>query len=100
MLPLLIVSRYNEPTLSTVPIYRQVARREALLRWRHPELGLVPPADFIPILEQSGLIEEVGLWVLNTACREARAWRRRGSMTFPGTARSSWAGSQQRRVGR
>jgi EAL domain-containing protein (putative c-di-GMP-specific phosphodiesterase class I)/GGDEF domain-containing protein len=51
---------------------------EALLRWRHPELGLVPPAKFIPILEQSGLMEEVGLWVLNAACRQARAWEDQG----------------------
>jgi predicted signal transduction protein with EAL and GGDEF domain len=57
---------------------RQVVGAEALLRWRHPELGLVPPAKFIPILEQSGMIDEVGLWVLNAACREASAWRRRG----------------------
>jgi EAL domain-containing protein (putative c-di-GMP-specific phosphodiesterase class I)/GGDEF domain-containing protein len=48
---------------------------EALLRWRHPDFGAVSPAEFVPILEQSGLIDEVGLWVLNTACREARAWR-------------------------
>jgi EAL domain-containing protein (putative c-di-GMP-specific phosphodiesterase class I)/GGDEF domain-containing protein len=51
---------------------------EALLRWRHPERGLVSPAAFIPLLEESGLMEEVGLWVLNTACREARAWRDQG----------------------
>jgi EAL domain-containing protein (putative c-di-GMP-specific phosphodiesterase class I)/GGDEF domain-containing protein len=51
---------------------------EALLRWRHPELGLVSPSEFIPILERSGPIDEVGLWVLNTACRDARNWRRRG----------------------
>jgi EAL domain-containing protein (putative c-di-GMP-specific phosphodiesterase class I)/GGDEF domain-containing protein len=51
---------------------------EALLRWRHPELGLVPPAKFIPVLEQSGLMEEVGLWVLNAACRQARAWEDHG----------------------
>jgi EAL domain-containing protein (putative c-di-GMP-specific phosphodiesterase class I)/GGDEF domain-containing protein len=57
---------------------KRVAGAEALLRWRHPELGMVPPSDFIPILERSGLIEEVGLWALNTACREARTWRRGG----------------------
>jgi EAL domain-containing protein (putative c-di-GMP-specific phosphodiesterase class I)/GGDEF domain-containing protein len=56
----------------------RVGGAEALLRWRHPELGLVSPAEFIPILEQSGPIDEVGLWVLNTACRDARGWRRRG----------------------
>jgi len=56
----------------------RVVGAEALLRWRHPELGLVSPAEFIPILEQSGPIDEVGLWVLNTACRDARRWRRRG----------------------
>jgi EAL domain-containing protein (putative c-di-GMP-specific phosphodiesterase class I) len=52
---------------------------EALLRWRHPELGLVSPGEFIPILEQSGLIDRVGMWVLNTACREARSWRQKGA---------------------
>ncbi|MHB8529925.1 MAG: putative bifunctional diguanylate cyclase/phosphodiesterase [Caulobacteraceae bacterium] len=51
---------------------------EALLRWRHPELGLVSPGQFIPLLEQSDLMEEAGLWVLNTACREARAFKAKG----------------------
>lgn len=55
-----------------------VVGAEALLRWRHPDLGLVSPAEFIPILERSGLIDEVGLWVLNAACREARAWEETG----------------------
>jgi EAL domain-containing protein (putative c-di-GMP-specific phosphodiesterase class I)/GGDEF domain-containing protein len=51
---------------------------EALLRWRHPEAGLISPTRFIPILEDANLIEEIGMWTLNAACREARAWQRRG----------------------
>lgn len=55
-----------------------VVGAEALLRWRHADLGLVSPTEFIPILERSGMIDEVGLWVLNAACREARAWEEAG----------------------
>ncbi|MDB5716685.1 MAG: hypothetical protein JWM38_112 [Sphingomonas bacterium] len=51
---------------------------EALLRWTHPELGAVSPARFIPIVEEIGLSERYGLWVLNAACREARAWQDEG----------------------
>ncbi|MET0293992.1 MAG: GGDEF domain-containing phosphodiesterase [Phenylobacterium sp.] len=51
---------------------------EALLRWRHSERGLVAPGEFIPVLEESGLMREVGLWVLNAACREARLWEESG----------------------
>ena len=49
---------------------------EALLRWDDPETGLVPPADFVPLLEDSGLIIPVGSWVLDEACRQAAEWER------------------------
>ncbi|UFW45657.1 MULTISPECIES: bifunctional diguanylate cyclase/phosphodiesterase [Bradyrhizobium] len=47
---------------------------EALVRWRHPERGMVSPAEFIPIAEDTGLINEIGEWVLATACRDAAGW--------------------------
>jgi diguanylate cyclase (GGDEF)-like protein len=47
---------------------------EALVRWRHPERGMVSPAEFIPIAEDTGLINEIGEWVLTTACRDAAGW--------------------------
>jgi diguanylate cyclase (GGDEF)-like protein len=47
---------------------------EALLRWRHPERGLIPPLDFIPLAEDTGLIVPVSQWLLGEACREARTW--------------------------
>lgn len=48
---------------------------EALLRWHDPQHGIVPPAEFIPVLEQSGLIADVGRWVLEEACRRAARWQ-------------------------
>ncbi len=51
-----------------------IAGAEALLRWRHPNRGVVPPAHFIPVAESSGQIREIGEWILETACREARKW--------------------------
>jgi diguanylate cyclase (GGDEF)-like protein/PAS domain S-box-containing protein len=52
----------------------EVTGCEALLRWRHPERGVVSPAEFIPVAEDTGLINEIGDWVLRTACTEAAAW--------------------------
>ena len=52
----------------------EVTGCEALLRWRHPERGMVSPAEFIPVAEDIGLINELGAWVLKTACAEAATW--------------------------
>jgi EAL domain-containing protein (putative c-di-GMP-specific phosphodiesterase class I) len=52
----------------------KISSCEALLRWRHPKRGMISPAEFIPIAEETGLINQLGDWVLNTACIEAASW--------------------------
>jgi diguanylate cyclase (GGDEF)-like protein/PAS domain S-box-containing protein len=54
--------------------HNEVTGCEALLRWRHPERGMISPAEFIPVAEDTGLINELGDWVLRTACAEAASW--------------------------
>lgn len=56
----------------------QMSGLEALIRWRHPDRGLIPPVEFIPLLEDTGLIEDVGLWVINEVCRQLTEWERKG----------------------
>ncbi|MCK1322788.1 EAL domain-containing protein [Bradyrhizobium sp. 156] len=63
---------YYQPCLSLKD--DRITGCEALVRWRHPERGMVSPAEFIPIAEDTGLINEIGEWVLATACRDAANW--------------------------
>ncbi len=56
----------------------EIRSMEALVRWDHPELGLVPPGEFIPLAEQTGIIEEISKWVLRRVCGQMRFWRESG----------------------
>jgi diguanylate cyclase (GGDEF)-like protein/PAS domain S-box-containing protein len=69
------------------PLYgvseQRMVGTEALVRWRHPELGIVGPLDFLPAAEKSGVILPLGDWILRTACAQNQAWRRRGLPAIP-----------------
>ena len=63
---------YYQPCISLRD--NKITGCEALLRWRHPERGMISPAEFIPVAEETGLINQLGEWVLTTACAEATTW--------------------------
>lgn len=72
----------NELHLQYQPIVDLISGRmvgvEALVRWNHPDLGMIAPAEFIPVAEDSGLISEIGQWVLHTACAQMHEWHSLG----------------------
>ncbi|HQU85839.1 MAG TPA: EAL domain-containing protein [Pyrinomonadaceae bacterium] len=72
---------YFQPKINIVN--RQIAGMEALVRWNHPENGVISPIDFIPLAEETGLIVPLGEWILRSACKQNRKWQEEGFKPLP-----------------
>jgi diguanylate cyclase (GGDEF)-like protein/PAS domain S-box-containing protein len=85
---------HYQPQIDTVA--HRVCGLEALVRWQRPEVGLMPPGEFIPVAEETGLILEIGEWVLREACRQMREWQDCGWPRVPVAVNLSARQFQQR----
>ncbi|MCP9495346.1 MAG: EAL domain-containing protein [Pyrinomonadaceae bacterium MAG19_C2-C3] len=73
---------------------KEISGFEALVRWQHPQRGMVSPAEFIPLAEETGLIKEIGSWVLKESCRQLSEWQRQSGVTRPLTLSVNLSGRQ------
>ena len=72
---------YFQPRICTKT--NKIIGAEALIRWNHPEWGIIPPNEFLPLAEENGLITEIDYWVLNVACQQINRWKQKGLRVVP-----------------
>lgn len=72
---------YSQPRICTKT--NKIIGAEALIRWNHPEWGIIPPNEFLPLAEENGLITEIDYWVLNVACQQINRWKQKGLRVVP-----------------